>query len=637
MGSARAGLLLCAVVVVTALPQPHEHRPAAALLAQEPPATANDAPASSLHNKPSSPTIGGGSDATSGHQLESIRLRTEGSEHEPKAVSVVTAIMLLAGLAFIMTLFYLTHWPNPQIVKHSWRAISLTIVIFCAVLIFNASNGVATWMAGEYDNGVDPSYDHYGGYGDGHEGQRGGYGNYTPRQEAPHLQQLVAKGASSYTYTKFWIAVVQFVVWFAIFGTSIAFTSGAVSCGAKGEKDHSHKAHIRRHLNCKAASMLLAHIAGFAAINAFGILMQLKPYYESPALSLCALLIGVGVVGLTILVYDLGRAPIARKASGDERDLFDEEAEEGGDDMMGLAASFLSVQVLRYALSGQLPDTHGGEPNSIISSHAKLDGDILPDIAKLMLYAFLSAFLCAGTVVVSAIYLESHHPKRAAKMLQIVFAMTHAWCLYFSGVWALAATALAETLEVYEDSALLKVLLACVLSAYAFAMLVLLEKLAALDCTGDLADETILELMTALGILIGFSWEQAFERSVSTVVQASSSGIPEAALKAILAVVLVTMVLPAWRIFILDIQHETHITAKHDIANRLTKSSKALLAEHSPEVKAAHEEAETDAAEAKAAAAVMAKAAEEAEAARQQSYENVRRAAAAAREERGLT
>ena len=39
--------------------------------------------------------------------------------------------------------------------------------------------------------------------------------------------------------------------------------------------------------------------------------------------------------------------------------------------------------------------------------------------------------------------------------------------------------------------------------------------------------------MTALGILIGFSWEQAFERSVSTVVQASSSGIPEAALKAI--------------------------------------------------------------------------------------------------------
>lgn len=174
-------------------------------------------------------------------------------------------------------------------------------------------------------------------------------------------------------------------------------------------------------------------------------------------------------------------------------------------------------------------------------------------------------------------------------------------------------------------------LLACVLSAYAFALMMLLEKAAALDCTGDHTDEAILEVMAALGILIGFTWEQAFERSVSTIVQASHTTLPEAALKAILAAVLVTLVLPAWRVFILDIQHETHISAKHDIAARLTKSARTLA----PEASAAHEEAETEAAEAKEAAAAAATAAEEAEAARQASYEAVRKAAAAAREERG--
>ena len=93
-------------------------------------------------------------------------------------------------------------------------------------------------------------------------------------------------------------------------------------------------------------------------------------------------------------MYDRGRVPLARKAPHDEGHFFDEEAEEGGDDVMGLTASFLSVQVLRYALSGQLPDTHGGEPNNIISSHAVLRGDnTLPALAKLMLSAFASALL----------------------------------------------------------------------------------------------------------------------------------------------------------------------------------------------------------------------------------------------------
>ena len=130
--------------------------------------------------------------------------------------------------------------------------------------------------------------------------------------------------------------------------------------------------------------------------------------------------------------------PLARRAPRDEAHLFDEEAEEGGDDVMGLTASFLSVQVLRYGLSGQLPDTHGGEPDNILSSHAVLRGDnTLPALAELILSAFASALLCAAVTLVSSSsrYLGGRAAKRAAKVLQTVLAMTHAWCVYFSDVW----------------------------------------------------------------------------------------------------------------------------------------------------------------------------------------------------------
>jgi hypothetical protein len=143
--------------------------------------------------------------------------------------------------------------------------------------------------------------------------------------------------------------------------------------------------------------------------------------------------------------------------------------------------------------------------------------------------------------------------------------MVHCWCLYFSGVWMMAASDVAEYIGVYEDSALLKVILACLLTVYAFVLIFALEKLASLEATGPKADQAIYTVMGSLGILVGFTWEQAFERSVSTVVQANPAA-PEPVLKAGLALFLVGMVLPAWRMYIIlhTMKHSTEHMAEDD-------------------------------------------------------------------------
>ena len=127
-------------------------------------------------------------------------------------------------------------------------------------------------------------------------------------------------------------------------------------------------------------------------------------------------------------------------------------------------------------------------------------------------------------------------------------------CFFFAGVWIMGSNGLAKTLSVSEESALLDVLLALALSGYAFFLIFALDKLADADFTGPDADAFIYTFMGGLGILIGFSWEQAFERSLETVVDAMEEGshaYPAPVLKAALACFVVILVLPAWRIWIL--------------------------------------------------------------------------------------
>ena len=133
---------------------------------------------------------------------------------------------------------------------------------------------------------------------------------------------------------------------------------------------------------------------------------------------------------------------------------------------------------------------------------------------SLLGFGYVAAMLCGGLVFFNAMptpfsaWLSGTKVQQLVRMVTMTMAMVHCWCLYFAGAWVMAASDIAEFLSVYEDSALLKVILACVLTVYAFVLIFVLEYLASLDATGPKADQAIYTIMGSLGILVGFTWEQ---------------------------------------------------------------------------------------------------------------------------------
>merc|ERR1711865_670868 len=196
-----------------------------------------------------------------------------------------------------------------------------------------------------------------------------------------------------------------------------------------------------------------------------------------------------------------------------------------GNDVIALVASFLLIQLLRFGISDHLPNLYGGESAAQVESHTSFQ------IWGLIIFALVGAcFAGAGYFIRRKV--ASLPAKRGLLAFQLSMAMTKSWCFFFAGVWIMGSNGVAKKLAVSEESALLDVLLALALSFYAFFLI----------------------FMGGLGILIGFAWEQAFERSLETIVEAANASdlhYPEPVLKAALASFIVILVLPAWRIWIL--------------------------------------------------------------------------------------
>merc|ERR1712217_112007 len=89
------------------------------------------------------------------------------------------------------------------------------------------------------------------------------------------------------------------------------------------------------------------------------------------------------------------------------------------------------------------------------------------------------------------------------------------------------------------------------LSTVSFSLIFILDYVNDKEMLGKDSKSNIEEIIDSLAILIGFSWEQCFDIAVTVVAEGGKTFMPPMYSKLIMSVILVLIVFPAWRFYIL--------------------------------------------------------------------------------------
>lgn len=457
-------------------------------------------------------------------------------------ISFSISLMLLGSISFMMGLFYLVNSEDDDIKRYAWKVVSATISIFCAVLLFQAFNGLVE----EYL--IDDICEKFG---------------LEEESEGAKLWECV-------------VDIVQLVVWLFLMQIVLAISSGAVA--EKSEWFFQPKNIEEVEIMLKSYAVLFAHISGFAALNAWGSIQQ-NVLGHTPLQSL--LVIPIGVVGLSLLYK--GFAVVREgEALGDDGELDEyeeawiDEAQESEDDVAGLSLSFLTVQVLRLAISGDLPNEEGKENHYDSYHHSG------SDCIRLLLSGFV--FL-AGLMIVLRIrakfpkspedlkterrlskeeleeaeanykkyddwFGKGIHATRPLLILIVFCSCGMAWCFFYGTFWTVASRGWTD------QDAMLQVIIAIIISGVSFFIIWCFDKIEDAGILGEDASMAIDATIDALGILIGFSWEQSFDVAVDTLSEDMEKYIPPTFGKLIMSFALTAIVFPAWKNYILPTEVE---------------------------------------------------------------------------------
>lgn len=411
-------------------------------------------------------------------------------EQEAKAVNTGVSIMLLGSIGFMMGLFYLVNQKDDEMRKYSWMVISSTISIFSAVLLFQAVNGVVeAYILGEHP------------------------------EETFELA----------------VSMAHFLAWFLFLQLVLGFLSGS---RLSGQRELTEEEKRTTELNLKTGGILLGHLAGFAAINAFAVLQLQLPHTFWVSL-ICFPIAWMIVFFLSRLTQAIRTRVAMRDGNEDECEKsWNEEAAETENDVIGLVASFMVVQAFRLLIGGTLPNAEGEEPEAVFSSHSDFQVWLLCSIGLMFVVievVRIIIFPCS----------DERLNLRLLPQLKNIIAMDYAWCVFFSSEWFVAAHFFTNTGGMMQE-----ITVALFVTAMALALIFVLDKVEDMEATGQAVDSACRAVIKAISVLIGFSWEKAFDTAVADFTEAVTF-FPHPLTKLFLAVLLAALVVPAWRMHIL--------------------------------------------------------------------------------------
>lgn len=213
------------------------------------------------------------------------------------------------------------------------------------------------------------------------------------------------------------------------------------------------------------------------------------------------------------------------------------------DDASSLSMSFLLVLCFRFALSGVLP---------------LVEEEPLVATARLPMWEWrvfglyiVGAVFASFAILMVFIVVRFQNNKDLDRIFSTVMnaaAMSFAWCMLYATRW------LANHVPwLYQMPSLMgRVLIALQLSLFvAFAVFALdyVDDMHQGDEDSKAGSQALRTLISALGILVGFSWESCFEYGIEALATRS----PHPVLTELcLVIILCAFMIPAWRKYILN-------------------------------------------------------------------------------------
>jgi len=201
------------------------------------------------------------------------------------------------------------------------------------------------------------------------------------------------------------------------------------------------------------------------------------------------------------------------------------------------------VQACRYAISGVLPDYLGNEEGAVL--HEQADSFKLAGLGV--------SFAVLVMVIVVATGEQEEAPehgsfrafvKRCTLVGQNGSAMAFAWCILVVCRWEAARIAALGD----SNGIICRVAIALVVSFAGFFIVAGLDALADLSITGPAVDNALVSLIQGLSILVGFSWEQAFDGGVECIAEMTDNPV---GIGLVLGIGVALVVLEPWRRYIL--------------------------------------------------------------------------------------
>lgn len=290
---------------------------------------------------------------------------------------------------------------------------------------------------------------------------------------------------------------------------------------------------------------LWGHTTGFFAISDFSIIQE--HYFEHNVLQSWSA-VGIAVAVFTALCWAtrIIRNKVALLDDGvvDETEKFwGEKCMEYEDDVITMALGLLISQCLRFQANGHYVG-HEEDPRRYSSN----------GIAAL----YLAVFIMTIGLIVSTAFRQKlssqvrgdvpEHIRevilRTTSIVQNLFGMTAAWTL----LWGIRWEWMQRMRNTLESDIPAKLLLALAVSLGAVFVIFIMNVMTAYIPDMDL--KALRAIMSAVGLLVGLSWETTFSASIEELASSEFSGDPRN-VKVFISLALVAVVFPSWMYYVL--------------------------------------------------------------------------------------